>query len=259
MDTENIRLQPFCMHSNLYFIGSEEVSVHLIDTEKGLVLIDSGYPHMYGLIVDNIKKMGFAPENICAIFHTHGHIDHYGTTSELVGLSGAKTYISRIDNDIVNGTLDLSWAVELGLERIPPFDCDVLMEDGDIFAFGNTTVRCVLSPGHTDGVMSFIVTLNDGTVAAMHGGAGMNSMRSDFLRQYGLSFDCRRKFREALDRLAAEKVDLVLGNHPEQNDTKGKMLKILGGDTDILDRNEWCRLLESLRATIDRLSETDPE
>lgn len=259
MNTENVRLQPFRMHGNLYFIGNEEVSVHLIDTDKGLVLIDSGYPHMYGLIVDNIKKMGFDPENICAILHSHGHIDHYGTARELTALSGAKTYISRIDNAIVNGTYDLSWAVELGLERIPPFDCDVLMEDGDTFDFGNTTVRCVLSPGHTDGVMSFIVTLDDGCVAAMHGGAGMNSMRGDFLRRYGLSFDCRRKFKEALERLLAEKVDLVLGNHPEQNDTKGKMLKVLAGDGEILDREEWRRLLESLKADIDRLSEKDPE
>ncbi len=259
MNNVNVKLQPFRMHDNIYFIGNERVSVHLIDTEKGLVLIDSGYPDMYELIIVNIEKMGFSPKNISAIFHSHGHIDHYGTTRELVRLSGAKTYISRIDNEIVNGTLDLSWAVELNIDRIPPFDCDVLIEDGDVFDFGNVSIRCVNTPGHTDGVMSYFITLPDGIVAAMHGGSGMNSMKAAFLKQYGLSFDCRRKFKEAVVRLTDEKVDLVLGNHPEQNDTKSKMLKVFGGDADIIDRDEWGRLMASLKRTIDRLAETDPE
>jgi len=95
-------LRAFKMCDRIYFIGNEEVSVHLLDTVQGLVLIDTGYPNMYTIIVENIKNLGFEPKNISAIFHTHGHIDHYGCTRELVALSGAKTYIGRIDNDIVN-------------------------------------------------------------------------------------------------------------------------------------------------------------
>ncbi len=170
-ENKQIKLEAFKLHSNVYFIGSEAVSVHLIDTECGLVLIDTGYPNMGELILSNIKKLGFDPKNITAIFHSHGHIDHFGNTEMLAELSGAKTYISRIDNDIVNGTYDLSWAKELRLARLPFFSCDVLVEDGDTFNFGNTTVRCVHTPGHTDGVMSFIITLADGKIAAMHGGS----------------------------------------------------------------------------------------
>ena len=187
-----MKLQPFKMCENIYFVGSEAVSVHLINTEEGLVLIDAGYPDMYNLIVENIKKLGFDPKDICAIFHSHGHIDHFGCTERLVALSGAKTYISKIDNDIVNGTLDLSWAKELNLETLPFFDCDVLIEDGDVFTFGNVQIRCVLTPGHMDGVLSFFITLeSEGKkmVAAMHGGIGTNSMAADFLNAYGLSFN----------------------------------------------------------------------
>jgi len=258
MSTDTVKLQPFHMHANLYFIGSEAVSVHLLDTAKGLVMIDTGYPNMHDLILDNIQKMGFVPEKISAIFHSHGHIDHYGNTREFVALSGAKTYISRIDNAILDGTRDLSWTKELKLEPIPPFSCDVLMEDGQVFDFGDTSIRCVHTPGHTEGVMSFIITLSDGTVAAMHGGVGMNSMRSAFLKQYGLSFVCRENFRKSLDKLSGEKVDLVIGNHPGQNDTKAKMLKILKGQTDILDPTEWNRFLQKMEKTICDLMETDP-
>lgn len=257
-ENQQIKLEAFRLHSNIYFIGNEEVSVHLVDTDEGLVIIDTGYPDMGELILENIKKLGFAPEKISAIFHSHGHIDHFGNTEMLSGLSGAKTYISRIDNDIVNGTLDLSWAKELGLQRMPPFSCDVLLEDGDSFDFGNTQIRCVHTPGHTDGVMSFIITLADGKVAAMHGGMGSNSMSSAFLLEYGLSFDCRLKFKEGLKKLSCEHVDLVLGNHPEQNDTLGKMLKVKAG-AEVLDADEWARLLARGEAKIASLMENDPE
>ena len=113
-------IQPFRIHKNIYFVRSTRVSVHLIKTEYGLVMIDIGFPDMYEQILDSMNELGFNPKDICAIFHSHGHIDHFGCTQKFKELSGAKTYISRIDNDIVNGTLDLSWAKELGYNRLPP-------------------------------------------------------------------------------------------------------------------------------------------
>lgn len=254
-------IRPFKMYGNLYFVGSTKVSVHIIETEEGLVLIDTGYPEMYEQILDSIKTLGFKPEDICAIFHSHGHIDHFGCTQRLKELSGAKTYISRIDNDIVNGTYDLSWAKEVGIEPMPPFNCDVLVEDGDCFTFGKTTVRCVLTPGHTDGVLSFFINIEEGEksiVAAMHGGVGMNSMRADFLNRYGLSFDCREKFREGLHMLRNEHVDLVMGNHPQQNDTEGKLEKVISGKESIIDANEWQQFLDTMEKRINSLIEKEP-
>lgn len=253
-------IPPFKMHGNVYFVGSAAVSVHMIDTEQGLVLIDTGYPNMYEQILDSIATLGFDPKSITAIFHTHGHIDHYGCTRELKALSGATTYVSRIDNDIINGRYDLSWAKELGCERIPPFSCDVLLEDGDVFTFGSTTVRCVHTPGHTAGVMSYFITARDekgdAFVAAMHGGIGTNSMRAEFLQSYGLSLDCRDRFREGLHRLASERVDLVLGNHPEQNETKAKREAVLSGAS-ILDAGEWQRFLITAEEILDWLLKSE--
>ena len=259
MNLEKTKLQGFCLYKNVYFVSDERVSVHLIDTAKGLVMIDTGYPNMLEVILENIKKVGLSVKDICAIFHSHGHIDHFGCTNEFVEMSGAKTYISRIDNDILNGTLDLSWAKELNCRLPAPFSCDVLIEDGDVFDFGDTTVRCVHTPGHTAGTMSFFITLPDGTVAGMFGGIGSNSMRSAFLKRYGLSFDCRRQFKESIDKLQSEKVDLVLGNHPDQSSTLEKMIRIFGGDTNVADPKEWHAFLENVERGYKRLLDTDPE
>ncbi len=247
-------IKAFNLYGNLYFVGSKKVSVHIIKTDCGLVMLDTGFPDMYEQILDSMNELNLDPGDICAIFHSHGHIDHFGCTQRFKELSGAKTYISRIDNDIVNGTYDLSWAKELGLERMPFFDCDVLIEDGDTFTFGNTTIRCVLTPGHTDGVLSFFVNIEDGDksiIAAMHGGIGMNSMGAKFLKNYNLSFDCRIKFREGLHRLAKEHVDLVMGNHPGQSNTEEKLAKILSGEKLVLDPAEWQCFLRKAERTLD--------
>ena len=246
-------IPPFKMYGNIYFIGSTRVSVHLIETEVGLVLIDTGYPDMYEQILGSMNELGFNPKDLCAIFHSHGHIDHFGCTQKLKELSGAKTYISYIDNDIVNGKLDLSWAQELGYQRLPTFNCDVLVIDGDTFSFGNTTIRCRLTPGHTDGVLSFFIktgTEDKTAIAGMHGGVGFNTLTTEFLNKYQLSFRCRDVFKESIHKMLDEPVDIVLGNHPQQNDTQGKLEKVLMGDS-IVDHTEWKRFLNNIEHELD--------
>ena len=252
-------IRPFKMYGNLYFVGSSRVSVHVIQTQCGLVMIDTGCPEMYEQILDSMETVGLDPMDICAIFHSHGHYDHFGCTGRLKKLSGATTYISRIDNEIVNGNRDLSWTREAGREPIPAFDCDVLVEDGDVFTFGETSVRCRLTPGHTEGVLSFFVNVEEkgqNVIAAMHGGVGMKSMSAVFLKRYGLSFECRELFRTGLHMLAGEHVDLVMGNHAGQNDTVGKLQKVLAGES-IVDPGEWPRFLAAMEKRLDDLIEQE--
>ena len=251
--TNRSDIPAFHLHDNIDFVGSTRVSVHILRTEQGLVMIDTGYPDMLDQIIASMNELGLDPKDICTIIHSHGHIDHFGCTERFKEMSGAKTYISRIDNDIVNGTLDLSWAKELSYDRLPPFDCDVMLEDGDELTFGSTTLRFVSAPGHTAGTMVIFVTTPDGTVAAMHGGVGLNSMTRDFLNTYGLSLDCREVFRQGLHRLAKEHVDLVLGNHPQQNDTEGKRARLEAGAGNVLDATEWERFLKTTEQGLDHM------
>ena len=252
-------IRPFRMYGNLYFVGSTRVSVHILKTEEGLVMIDSGYPDMFDIICDSMEKVGLSPKDLCAIIHTHGHIDHTGTTLRFKKLSGAKTYISRIDNDIINGKKDLSWAKELKYEKQEEFDCDVLLEDGDILTFGTTSIRFASTPGHTEGTMSFFVDLCEKgkkITAAMHGGAGLNTLSEKYLEQNGLPLDLRDAYKQSITKLSSEKVDLVLGNHPQQNDTSGKGGKVLLGES-IIDPSEWNKFLDFHRKALDDLIEKE--
>lgn len=236
-------IEAFEIYKNVYFVGSSRVSVHIVKTAKGLVMIDTGYPDMYDQILSSMADLGLDPKDLCAIIHSHGHIDHIGCTIKLKEISNAKTYISVEDNEIVNGNRNLSGADFLGLPTPEPFSCDVLVKDGDVFDFGDVTLRCLLTPGHTEGVLTLFFTLEDGTVAAMHGGVGMNSMQLDWLNKYSLPLSLRDDFAKGIKRLRTEKVDLVLGNHPYQNDTP-KLLENTKSGISNIDTEAWQKFLD---------------
>lgn len=234
---------PFRMRGNLYFVGTEPASTHIIDTGEGLIMLDSGYQQSLYLVIHNMHTMGLNPMDLKYILHTHGHIDHFGGTRALVELTGAKTVIGRADRDYANGKLDLSYAVELGMEYTETFEPDILLDDGDTLTLGNTTITALATPGHTPGAMSYFFDVEeDGEVSrvGLHGGMGINTMCREFLDKYGLSYDCRMNFQNAMDRLAEEKVDIFLGNHMQHNDTAGKYKKIMAGDKRAcINPGEW--------------------
>ena len=236
-------VKPFKIFGNLYFIGTEPASTHLIDTGEGLILLDTGYQHSLYLVLNNLWELGFSPYDIKYLVHTHGHIDHFGATRALVELTGAKTFIGRPDEDYANGKLDLSYAKELGMEFKETFEPDVLLDDGDVIKLGNTEISCVATPGHTPGAMSYFFNVTDGIEtyrAGLHGGMGINTLYSEFLSQYELPFSLRDDFKSSMLRLNQEKVDIFLGNHMQHNHTLEKADMLKNGNTRaFINPNEW--------------------
>ena len=240
-------MEPFQIKGNLYFVGCYAASSHLIDTGEGLLLLDTGYPQNLYQVIHNIYKLGFDIRDIRYIIHSHGHYDHLGGTKALVELTGAKTFIGKGDEEYANGKKDLTWAKELGFVYYEAFEPDVIMQDGDVISLGNTSIEIVSTPGHTPGTVSmFFEIIENGKAykVAMHGGVGINSMKYDFLKKYGLSTDCRQKFLEGIDRIKDRPVDIFIGNHAWNNDTLGKYERMLAGEADaFVDSSEWKRFL----------------
>ena len=226
-------IKPCRIFGNLYFVGTEPASTHIIETGDGLIMLDSGYQHSLYIVIHNMHLVGLNPLDLKYIIHTHGHIDHFGATRALVELTGAKTFIGRPDRDYANGRLDLSYAKELGMEFAETFEPDVLIDDGDIIELGNTKIKAVSTPGHTPGAMSYFFDVTDGKEvfrAGLHGGMGINTMCRDFLDKYGLPYSLRDDFKRSMLRLNEEKVDIFLGNHMYHNATKEKARRVENGD-----------------------------
>ncbi len=252
---------PIRILGNLYFVGTQPASTHIIDTGAGLIMLDSGYRQSLPLVLSHMRELGLKPADLKYIVHTHGHIDHMGGTAELVRLTGATTFLGKEDRDYANGKLDLTYSRELGMVWDDPFEPDVLLCDGDEIKLGNTCIRCVATPGHTPGAMTFFFDVEEEGktyTAALHGGMGRNTMTREFLDRYGLSYDCREQFLWAMDRLAEEKVDIFLGNHMQHNRTPEKTVALQRGDRyAFVDPTEWKPRIEEYRAKVIRMMEEE--
>lgn len=239
-------VKPFRIFGNLYFVGTVPASTHVIDTGDGLIVIDPGLPNSLYLVLENMRALGLNPYDIKYIINTHGHFDHCGASKALAELTGAKNIINKADEPLANGTVDLTWASDLGFTYYEYFNPDILVDDGDTVSLGNTTVLFKAAPGHTAGTMAIFFDVTDGKStfrAAMHGGVGRNSMRKEFLDKVGLSADIREKFVPAIEKMLNEKVDIMLGNHVRQNDTLGKAEQMTENNNPFINPNEWKKFL----------------
>lgn len=254
------RVEPFAICGGLYFVGNKDVGAHLIDTGNGLILIDTTYPTTASILIDSIWRAGFDPKNIRYILHTHGHFDHFGATALLASISGAKTFLGEADAKMFRNRPELALIGDCKYAYLEPFVPDVQLRDGDCIELGNTVIRAVSTPGHTDGVMSFFFDINCGErnlTAGLFGGAGLNTLCRTFLDKYG-GEERREKFLESLAKVKGEKVDITLGNHTNQNHTlekREKQLQNPQGENPFVDPSEWKRFLEQTRLQFEKMIE----
>ena len=206
---EERKIKPFRMAGNIYFVGTNRYSCHLIDTGEGLILIDTGCEENAPMILESMAQLGFRVEDVKYIVHSHGHYDHSFATAELVRLSGAKTWLHKADERYLEG-------------RFVP---DHYTEDGDVLCLGNTRMEFVHAPGHTLGTVAlfFDVTVDGKQYrAGMFGGAGVNQLKRRYLKDRELSYLQRVMFFESLEMLKKYRVDIPLGNHPWHTHTLRK-------------------------------------
>ena len=247
----------FKICDNLYCIGDIGASSYIVDTGNGLLMFDTGYLEGVPRLLLSMEELGISPSYLRWIVHTHGHIDHFGGTRQLVSLTHAKTYLGAPDRAAANGERELSFARELGMEFTEHFEPDVLIYDGDVLTFGNINVRCVATPGHTEGTFSYFFTLG-GKRVGIHGGAGLNTLTAEYLDKMGLSYNLRIDYLDSMDKLKRETVDVFLGNHLSQNNTAEKYARLMSGESDaFVDPKGWCDFLESCKKNLHELMEKE--
>ena len=54
--------KPFRMFGNLFFVGTEPASTHIVDTGDGYLLFDSGFQHSLYLVLHNMHLLGLNPK-----------------------------------------------------------------------------------------------------------------------------------------------------------------------------------------------------
>lgn len=242
---------PFRIADGLYYVGDRKVCIHLLETREGLILIDAGFPCAKHLLTESIRQLGFDPADVRWILLTHGHFDHFGAADEFRALYGTKVALSAVDAAALREYPQRghTFAADSPYVRNPVIDYE--LSDGEIFSFGGREIRCVLTPGHTMGVMSYFFPVTDqGTtyLAGLFGGAGSSHMTLAATRFDHLPADMPQRMLASLDRVEKEPVVIHLGNHPGNNRTlKKREQQLQEGGNPFIDPDSWKRQLSALR------------
>ena len=85
-------------------VGLENINVYIIEGTDGNLMIDTGWntPEAFNALAQEMKNSGFAMKDITQVVVTHLHPDHYGLAGKIAELSGAKVYISEIENNLLD-------------------------------------------------------------------------------------------------------------------------------------------------------------
>ena len=157
-NVEYQKIAPFKVMDNLYYVGPGSVSVWLIPTTEGLILIDAAQEPFVDYVIDNIRKVGFDPKNIKYILLTHGHLDHFGGAVKIQKLSGARVGLSAADWDFMLRPPASGRGPRPGDE--PPAR-DLVLKEGDTVKLGDTSLKVSITPGHTPGSVNYAFTAYD--------------------------------------------------------------------------------------------------
>lgn len=141
---------------NTYLVGFAGLSVALIDTGAGLVLIDGALPQAAPAILENVRSLGFDPKDIKFILSTEPHYDHSGGLAALARDTGATVVASARGADGLRAGALLEDDPQLAYGGVwPPVTQVRVMEDGETLQLGGTAITARATPGHTLGSMSW--------------------------------------------------------------------------------------------------------
>jgi metallo-beta-lactamase class B len=203
--------EPQKVFDNLYFVGQTEYSAWAITTSQGIILLDAIYDYSVEAEVDEgLRKLGLNPADIKYVIVSHGHLDHAGGAKHLQEKFGARLIMSAADYDLLDQQ-NPSWKPKR----------DMVATDGMKLTLGDFTMTLYLTPGHTEGTISTVFPVRDGSakhVVATWGGTLFNFGRNrPRLESYAQQAE---RFKEIVTKAGA---DVMLSNHTVYDGSKTKL------------------------------------
>lgn len=223
-------LPPEKIFGTSYLVGFGGLSVALIDTGDGLVLVDGALPQAAPAILDNVRRLGFDPADIKFILSTEPHFDHAGGLAALARDTGATVVASprgseglrvgRHATDDPQLAYGGSWPAVTRLR---------VMKDGEVLRLGKAAITAHATPGHTMGSMSWSWRACEGKVCkAIVFASSLNPVSADGYRYTApSSAPVVMGFAESYRKMSAIKCDVLISAHPDNagegrfNDTPG--------------------------------------
>ena len=155
--------RPFPGHrviGNLYAVGTYGLSVFLITTDEGHILINTGLEDSTPLIRENIEAVGFELEDVKILLTMQAHWDHTAALAEIKQITGAKMLATKDDARVLEdgGFSDAHFG---GRETFKPVGVNQILSEGDVVELGDTRLTVYEHPGHTEGSSSYTMQVRE--------------------------------------------------------------------------------------------------
>lgn len=140
-----------------------DCNVYVLDGGSELAIIDCGAGYGVLSILDELRRDGFAAQNVAYILLTHGHMDHAGGAADMRRLTGAQVAASELTARFVEagdeGAIGLTQAREAGIypQNCSFTACDVglKLRHLDRIPIGDLTLTAIATPGHSQDMVSY--------------------------------------------------------------------------------------------------------
>jgi len=142
----------FKIAGNLYYVGTADLAVYLINTPRGNILVNSDFEQDVPLIKKSIEQLGFKYGDTKILLISHAHADHDGATGLIKKETGAKLMV--MDADVPEE--------ESTAPGRPGAHVDRVLHDGATVELGGSKLVAHLTPGHTKGCTTWTMQVRDG-------------------------------------------------------------------------------------------------
>ena len=156
--------QPFPGHrviGNLYAVGTYDLGVFLVTSDKGHFLINTGLEDSTPLIRRNIESLGFGLEDVKVLLTMQAHWDHTAALAEIKKITGAEMWATVGDAPVLEdgGFSDAHFG---GKVSFKPVKVDRVIKDGEVIELGDAKLTVMETRGHTAGSVSYAMKVSEG-------------------------------------------------------------------------------------------------
>jgi metallo-beta-lactamase class B len=238
----------FKIAGNLYYVGTADLAVYLINTPEGNILINSDFKEDLPTIKRSIEQLGFKHSDTKIVLISHAHGDHDEGTGIIRKETGAKLMV--MDADVADE--------ESTANGRPGAHVDRVLHDGDVVDLGGSKLTAHLTPGHTKGCTTWTIQVREGGRTLNAVIVGSPNVNPGYILVGNKSYPkIADDYVKTFTVLKGLPCDLFLGAHGAYFGMKAKYEKMkVGGENPFIDpagyrayvaeredafRKEWAR------------------
>ncbi len=147
----------------LYSVGSEDLSVFLVTSSEGHILINTGLADSTDWIRDNVESLGFDFDDIRILLTMQAHYDHAAALADIKAQTGAELWATTGDTPILeSGGVDDPHLGRCEVFHFAPVTVDRQLTGGSVVELGDIELRVLDHAGHTVGSSSYLLDVEEG-------------------------------------------------------------------------------------------------